>query len=147
MKRTVTLSIVLVSALVLAACGSGTGSAARVDRTVEITMKDIAFSPESVMVAKGETVRFVFRNTGKLVHDAFVGDVEAQRGHERDMREQGKDDGHDDDHGDGGNAVTVKPGKTGELVHTFDEDVALEIGCHQPGHYESGMKTAIEVTA
>ena len=146
MNRIVTLSIASAAVIVLAACGSGTDSATPADRTVEVAMKDIAFAPESITVKKGETLRFVFRNTGELVHDAFIGDAEAQEGHEHDMREGGMDEGHDDDHGNEAVAVTVKPGKTAELIHTFDRAGTVEVGCHQAGHYESGMKLAIEVT-
>jgi uncharacterized cupredoxin-like copper-binding protein len=41
--------------------------------------------------------------------------------------------------------ITVDPGKTGELTHTFDRTGTVEIGCHQPGHYAAGMKLAVTV--
>jgi uncharacterized cupredoxin-like copper-binding protein len=58
------------------------------------------------------------------------------------------DDGDDHAHGgmshDGsGNAVTVEPGKTGELTYTFSDDAAVVIGCHEPGHWTSGMKATV----
>jgi len=41
--------------------------------------------------------------------------------------------------------VTVKPGRSATITHTFDEAERVEIGCHQPGHYAAGMKVAITV--
>ena len=108
-------------------------------------MVDIAFEPDKLQVEAGETVRFVFRNTGEVAHDAFIGDSDAQADHEAEMREA-DDDGHDGGHGDEPeDAVTVEPGESGELTYTFDDPGTLEIGCHQEGHYADGMKTSIEV--
>lgn len=146
MNRIIALSIASAAALVLAACGSGTDSTPAADRTVEVTMKDVLFEPKAVAVKKGETIRFVFRNTGKLDHDAFIGDAKAQQDHEQDMRKGERDGGHDGGHGDDEKAITVVPGKTAELTHTFDTAGMIEIGCHQAGHYEAGMKVTIEVT-
>lgn len=139
---------VAVVALLAIACGGedgggDDGDAATRARTVEITMRDIDFDPPAVEVRRGETVTFVFRNEGELVHDAYVGDAEAQRAHEEDMADESGGGGHD--HGAGGDAVTVQPGATERLTHTFDDEGTLEIGCHQPGHYEAGMKVRITV--
>ena len=128
---------------VLAGCGSGddspTPAASGDERVVEVEMRDIAFAPTAVDVRAGEKVRFLFKNTGALTHDAFLGDAAAQEAHEREMRE-----GHGD-HGQGSNAVTVKPGKTAKLTYTFDRPGQILLGCHQPGHYTGGMKAAINI--
>ncbi|MBA2281894.1 MAG: cupredoxin domain-containing protein [Acidimicrobiia bacterium] len=144
--RTLALAAVALFAIGGAACGSDDDATAGNGdvRTVEIDMADNVFEPDSVDVNRGETVRFVFTNTGEVAHDAFVGDTAAQDGHEMDMREAEGDE-HGSGHGDSG-AVTVEPGDTAELTHTFDESGSLEIGCHQPGHYDGGMKLAIDVT-
>jgi len=134
---------VLAALVLLAACGSGddgsTPAASGDERVVEVEMRDIAFAPTVVDVRAGEKVRFVFKNTGAVTHDAFVGDAAAQDAHEREMRE-----GHSD-HGGGSNAVTVKPGKTARLTYTFERPGQLLLGCHQPGHYTGGMKAAINI--
>ena len=53
---------------------------------------------------------------------------------------------HGGGHGGGDEeALTVDPGETGELTHTFEESGSIEIGCHQPGHYNAGMKITVEV--
>lgn len=133
-------------ALLAGACGSGDdgGDAAGEDaRTVEVTMRDIDFDPAAITVEAGETVRFVFVNEGALVHDAFLGDEAAQAEHEREAREQGEQ-AHG--HGEGGTAITVDPGERGEITHTFTEPGELIIGCHEPGHYDAGMRIRVTVT-
>lgn len=134
--------VTAVLAVVLAACGSGGDGAVDAARTVEIDMVDTAFEPQTVDVEVGERVRFTFHNKGKVAHDAFIGDSAAQQDHEREMQEAGHD-GHGADDED---AVTVDPGRSKELVHTFDRSGTYEIGCHQPGHYGAGMKVIVEVS-
>ena len=102
-------------------------------------MVDIDFKPESLRVNKGEEVKFVFTNSGRVAHEAFIGDAKAQEEHEKEMREGGMA-GHG-----GGHAVVVEPGDTGELTYTFDQAGTIEIGCHEPGHYPVGMKINVEV--
>lgn len=136
----------LASAALLAACGGGDGGSAAdtKNRTVKIAMRDIAFSPSAVTVARGEKVTFVFTNEGKIAHDAFIGDQAAQDEHESETRGRGdKDHG---EHSEGADAITVQPGKTGKITQTFDDAGATEIGCHRAGHYAAGMKVAITIT-
>ena len=140
--------------LLAAACGGDDETAASSDpgeaRTVEVDMVDIAFEPDSVDVNAGETIRFVFTNRGDVAHDAFIGDAAEQADHEQQMRDAEDDSGSGMEHGGGGGgdgeAVTVEPGDTEELTYTFDEAGSVEIGCHQPGHYDDGMKIDVEVT-
>ena len=139
------------------------------ERTVEIEMVDNSFEPSTLDVSQGETVRFTFTNNGTVAHDAFIGNAAAQMDHEQEMREA-EDDGMDDmgteddedgmdgmgteDDEDGmdgmgteddEDAITLEPGDTGELTYTFDEVGTLEIGCHEPGHYEAGMKVTVSI--
>ena len=110
-------------------------------REIEVTMRDIMYDPPAVTVKDGETVTIVFRNAGKIRHDAFLGDEAAQAEHEKKMGMSSDSmGGHDDD------AITVGPGNAGSLTHTFKAGDTLVIGCHQPGHYAAGMKLAVVVT-
>ena len=137
-------------AITATACGAGdnptTAGAGGDARIVEVDMADNAFEPDTIDVAQGETVRFVFTNTGAVAHDAFIGDTAAQADHETEMR-AADDDAHGGGHGgsDDEAAITVEPGDTGELTHTFDETGEIQIGCHEPGHYEAGMKIDVTV--
>lgn len=36
--------------------------------------------------------------------------------------------------------------RIGELTHTFEGLGDVEIGCHEPGHYEASMKIDVTVT-
>lgn len=138
-------------ALLASACSDGAGPAAsstgspsgsaRAAGEIAIEMVDIAFAPKAIDVARGKTLTFVFTNTGKAVHDAYVGDAAAQGEHEKEMRESASGAHHDD-----ALAVIVQPGQVGKLTHTFDTAGTFEIGCHQAGHYAVGMKMAVVVT-
>ncbi|MEW6473914.1 MAG: plastocyanin/azurin family copper-binding protein [Actinomycetota bacterium] len=145
MRRSFGFMTAVVLALVAVGCGgsdhgeSHGGSTAEPSRTVDVVMKEFAYEPASVDVKAGETVKFVFRNEGKTLHDAFLGDEAAQAEHEKEMREGEDHDGHD--------AIKVIPGETGELTHTFDKaGEALIIGCHETGHYQAGMKMTVTVS-
>ena len=136
-------------AITTTACGGDdkptTAGAGDDTRTIEIDMADNAFEPDEIAVERGETVRFVFTNTGEVAHDAFIGGRDAQADHEAEMREA-HDGGHSGGHGDeSDDAVTVGPGESGELTYRFNETGTLEVGCHQPGHYAAGMKLVVEV--
>jgi uncharacterized cupredoxin-like copper-binding protein len=145
MQRVPTFLAVGMLSAVVAGCGGGGHEShgsmtdAEATRTVDVTMKDIAYEPTSVTVKPGETVKFVFHNEGQILHDAFIGDEAAQADHEKEMREHaGKMDG---EHG-----IKVLPGKTGSLTHTFKTGEAVIIGCHETGHYAAGMKLTVAVS-
>ncbi|MEW6473890.1 MAG: cupredoxin domain-containing protein [Actinomycetota bacterium] len=112
---------------------------AQAERRVDVTMKEMAFLPDTIDVKVGETITFVFTNSGQAVHEALIGDKATQEEHARQMREQGPGQHEQSHHG----SITVQPGQTGTIRYTFDQPGALEIGCHQPNHYESGMKAII----
>ncbi|HEV7865520.1 MAG TPA: plastocyanin/azurin family copper-binding protein [Acidimicrobiia bacterium] len=138
----------LMVAVVSGACGGGShhspssDGAAPAGRTVDVEMRDIAYEPTTVSVRAGETVKFVFHNTGQIVHDAFLGDEAAQAAHEKEMRGGGSGDMNM--HG-GSDAIKVEPGKTGELTHAFKAGEALLFGCHEAGHYQAGMRLPVTV--
>lgn len=82
------LAPIVAALVVLAAACGGDGDGTRASsnaRTVEIAMSDIAFAPDEVEIAAGETVRFVFENDGAVAHDAFIGDKAAQADHAEEM--------------------------------------------------------------
>ncbi len=146
------LAVVLVGSVSLgiAACGDDAADTTRrsddASRTIEIDMVDIAFQPDVLKVERGETIRFVFTNRGGVTHDAFIGDGAAQPDHEAEMRDA-EEGGHGGGHGDESeDAVTIEPGETADLTYTFDDAGTVEVGCHQPGHYDGGMRINVEIT-
>jgi uncharacterized cupredoxin-like copper-binding protein len=117
------------------------------ERTIQVDMVDTAFEPDTLEVDEGDTVRFEFTNTGENPHDAFIGNAAAQQDHEREMREtvdadHGMDGMGTEDEDDG---ITLEPGESGDLTYTFEQARTIEVGCHQPDHYEAGMKVHITV--
>ena len=103
-------------------------------------MSEYAYGPASISVAAGQEVRFVFHNDGSVPHEAVIGDEEAQA-------EAAIDGGHADHDAHGAASVQVAPGGTASLVYRFDEPGDVLIGCHIPGHYESGMRAVVTVTS
>jgi uncharacterized cupredoxin-like copper-binding protein len=138
----------LATSVVAAACGddSSTSAGSSSDgRIIEMTMTDMAYSPDTIAVSKGETVTFRFHNNGQAIHEAVIGDEGFQMEHGASMTDSTMDGmGHDGMGSD--DTVTVEPGMTGEMTYRFDESGTMLIGCHQPGHYEAGMKATITVS-
>jgi uncharacterized cupredoxin-like copper-binding protein len=50
------------------------GDTAAARRTIEVGMNDaMRFTPDRIEVRLGETLRFVVRNTGKVMHEFVIG--------------------------------------------------------------------------
>lgn len=110
-------------------------------RVVKIDMSDrMRFTPSELTVRQGETVRFVVHNSGKVMHELVLGTSEELKKHAEMMRKF-PDMEHDEPH-----MVHVAPGKTGELVWTFNRAGEFEFACLIPGHFESGMTGRVRVT-
>ena len=128
--------------LLLAACTRGGDASSAGDvRIVAVRMSDeMRYDPAEFDFFAGDTVRFEVTNDGSLRHEFFVGDVAAQEEHAAEMREMNGGMAHDDPNG-----VTVEPGQTETLEITFGEVGQLQVGCHEPGHFQAGMAAAITV--
>ncbi|MEW5967449.1 MAG: cupredoxin family protein [Pseudomonadota bacterium] len=116
------------------------GDRGKADRTVEIRMTDtMRFSPSEIQVKRGETVRFVLRNDGRMLHEMVVGTQVALAEHAAAMRKfPGME--HDEPY-----MAHVAPGKTGEIVWQFNRSGDFEFACLIPGHHEAGMVGKIAV--
>ena len=132
-------------------------------RTITVVMHDSYYEPERLEIREGETVRFVIRNEGTLVHEFNIGTAEMHAAHSSEMqmmvdhgvlkassidREAAKQMQKTMGHGmhDEPNSVLLEPGKTGEITWTFPAHATLEFACNVPGHYDAGMAGAIELT-
>jgi len=137
--------------------------AAQATRTVEVTLGDIYFEPKSLDVKKGETVRFVLVNKGRLLHEFNLGDAAMHAAHQQEMLKMTASGmltptgmKHDMAHGseqgagsmkhDDPNSVLVEPGKTAELTWTFTDATGLEFACNIPGHYQAGMVGKVAIS-
>jgi uncharacterized cupredoxin-like copper-binding protein len=97
------------------------------------------YAPAKLTVKSGQTVRFIITNAGKLKHEFAIGDAEEQRQHAEMMK---RIPAMTYEHG---NAVSLEPGVTKELVWQFGKPGTFEIACHIPGHYEAGMHAIVTV--
>lgn len=128
--------------------GGAPGKATEATRVVTVIATDSDYAPKSVAVKSGETVRFVVRNDGKLVHEFTIGTRAMQAEHQSEMLglvvsgviEADKVDRSKLGAHDHGNNLLLDPGQSGEIVWTFAAVGDLEFGCNIPGHYEGGMK-------
>ena len=117
------------------------GVAAKATRTVSVDMTDgMRFNPSSIDVKQGETVRFVVTNSGKLKHELVLGTEKELKEHYEVMKKN-----PEMEHADP-NMVTLAGGKTGEIVWQFTKAGKVDFACLQPGHYDAGMKGAVNVS-
>lgn len=132
--------IALRATVALLAALASPGASATDARKVAIDMYDsMRFSPARLSVARGETIRFVVRNKGKLKHEIVIGTLDEIAHHRHAML------------ADPGMAhaapsmVHVDPGKREQLRWTFERPGQLAYACLLPGHYEAGMHGTITV--
>ncbi len=111
--------------------GHGTGPV----HVIHIRALDtLRFDPSRIVVTRGETVKFVVINVGKLAHEFVIGDAAEQAAHEKEMQAMpGMSMKHDV------NGISLPPGQTHDLVWTFTRDGTVEYACHIPGHFAAGM--------
>ncbi|MEW5966747.1 MAG: cupredoxin family protein [Pseudomonadota bacterium] len=117
------------------------GKPADARRTITIDMTDaMRFMPDKITVEEGETVRFVVRNRGRMLHEMVIGTPEELAKHAA-MMVKFPNMEHDEPY-----LVHVDPGKTGEIVWTFNRAGQFEFACLIPGHFEAGMRGTLTVT-
>ena len=118
------------------------GDPERVSRTIHVRMSDrMRFEPSVIHVKQGETIRFVHRNVGKVMHEMVIGTAAELEAHAALMRKfPGME--HDEPH-----MAHVAAGKRGEIVWQFNRPGHFEFGCLIPGHFEAGMRGTINVAA
>jgi uncharacterized cupredoxin-like copper-binding protein len=118
------------------------GDAREAKRTIAIAMSDdMRFSPSRIQVRQGETIRFVVRNQGKLLHEMVIGDRKTLDEHAALMlKHPGME--HDEPY-----MAHVAAGKQASLVWNFNRAGQFEFACLIAGHYQAGMKGTIEVVA
>jgi uncharacterized cupredoxin-like copper-binding protein len=116
------------------------GDPAKVDRTIEVVMDDtMRFTPATITVKKGETIRFFVKNAGKVPHEMVVGSMKELKAHAEMMRKMPQMQHAEP------NMVTLQPGQRGGLVWQFDRPGTVDFACLLPGHMEAGMVGKIVV--
>ena len=103
-------------------------------RTIKVEMNDqMRFVPAEVTVKRGEILRFVPVNKGKVMHEMVLGTMDDLKAHAEMMRKHPGME-HDEPH-----MAHVAPGKTGEMGWQFTKAGEFYYGCLVPGHFEAGM--------
>lgn len=110
-------------------------------RSITIRMSDaMRFNPDTIRVKRGETVRFVIHNDGRMLHEMVIG-TQATLDEHAALMQKFPDMEHDEPY-----MTHVAPGKTGEIVWHFNRTGEFGFACLIPGHYQAGMKGRIVVS-
>jgi len=112
-------------------------------RIVQVTMGEsdgkMLFMPARIEVKKGEQIKFVLRNNGKLEHEFVLATAADNLKHAEAMKNNPNME-HEEPNG-----REVEPKKTGEIVWKFTKAGEFEYACLIPGHREAGMIGTIVV--
>ena len=127
------LAMCSLAALGMGGCATG---AAFSHEVIEVGIEHSAFDPAEIEVEAGSTVTFVITNDDPIAHEFILGDTSLQWEHER---------GTEAHHGSKPGEVSVPAGESATTTYTFGRPGKLIIGCHLPGHYDYGMRGAVEV--
>ncbi|MCZ4312939.1 cupredoxin family protein [Comamonadaceae bacterium G21597-S1] len=118
------------------------GDAKAVKRTISVSMTDtMRFSPEKIDVKQGDTLKFVLKNDGKVMHEFVIGTRKDLDEHAALMMKFPNME-HDEPY-----MAHVAPGKTGTIVWTFNKAGRFDFACLIAGHYQAGMVGKITVAA
>ena len=138
------------------------GKLSEISRTIEIKMYDNYFEPNVLNIKKGETIKFIVKNYGELVHEFNIATKEMHIKHQpemmkmvenqilladkidkKKMKEMAKKD-HSMAHSHS-NSVLLEPNEIGEIIWKFNTDANLEVACNVPGHYQDGMIATVSL--
>jgi uncharacterized cupredoxin-like copper-binding protein len=118
------------------------GEAKDAKRSVDVRMADnMRFTPERIDAKLGETIRFVVKNNGKVMHEFVIG-TKAENAKHAELMVKFPNMEHDEPW-----MAHVPPGKTGEIVWTFNRAGEFEFACLIAGHYQAGMIGTVKVVA
>lgn len=116
------------------------GDPARVQRTIKLAMgDDMRFTPNRIKVKEGETVKFIVKNNGQIMHEVVLGTMKELQEHAAMMRKFPTME-HEAPY-----MAHVKPGASQEIVWTFNRPGEFDFACLIAGHFEAGMVGKIEV--
>lgn len=118
------------------------GDAKAVTRTITFTMTDnMRFDPDRINVKQGDTIRFIIKNGGKIMHEMVIGKKKDLEEHAALMMKF-PDMEHEEPY-----MAHVGPGKTGEIIWTFNKPGSFDFACLIAGHYQAGMTGKVYVVA
>lgn len=101
---------------------------------IEIDMSDaMRFDPAQIDVKQGETIRFVVKNPGVLMHEMVLDTMVDLRSHSELMKKHPEME-HDEPY-----QAHVQSGTEGVMVWQFTQPGEFYYACLIPGHFEAGM--------
>ena len=108
--------------------------------TIEVEMADtFRFEPSAVEVRRGDTVRFIVKNKGQMMHEMVLGTEQSLAEHAELMKKfPGME--HDEPH-----MAHIGPGKKSSMGWQFTQAGEFRFGCLIPGHFDAGMVGTIIV--
>jgi uncharacterized cupredoxin-like copper-binding protein len=138
-EYTILTMVVLVTALVLGACSSPSGSSSNQPVDVKVSLTEFKVESSITTFTVGVPYHFVITNNGTVAHELVIAPPSQA--------------------GSNGTLPTptimamvdktqLQPGQTATLDYTFTQAAAagtLELACYLPGHYEAGMHIPITV--
>ncbi len=118
------------------------GDPKKVNRTINFNMTDnMRFDPSKITVKQGETVRFVVKNNGKIMHEMVLGTMKHLKDHSEQMKKfPGME--HEEP-----SMAHVAPGKTEEIIWQFTKAGDFDFACLIAGHFDAGMVGQVKVVA
>lgn len=142
MKLKFTVSALALLFLILAACGSAGNTASAGGITVQVTETDFHIASSITNFIAGKPYHFVVSNQGHTTHEFML--MPKAEGNMSGMPME------DMDKIALASISMINPGATKTLDYTFPASTINshpEMACYFPGHYEAGMKLAVEVHA
>ena len=136
------------------------GKASDVNKVILVNMYDNYYEPSKIEIKKGETVKFVVKNKGELVHEFNIATKTMHLKHQPEMMMLVENEIILSDKIDKkkmmemakknpsmlhshSNSVLLSPGESADLICKFTNSVKIEAACNVPGHYEAGMVAEI----
>lgn len=118
------------------------GVASKVNRTIQVDMSNgMRFKPSDIQVKRGETIRFVLKNTDSVKHEFSLGTLQELLEHYEVMK-RFPDMEHDEP-----NKISLAPGQQGEILWQFTKAGTVDFACLHVGHFDAGMKGQVKVAA
>ena len=118
------------------------GDAKAAKRTINIAMTDqMRFLPDKIEVKQGETIKFVLKNKGKMLHEMVIGTKKELEEHAALMLKFPNME-HEEPY-----MAHVAAGKSGAIIWTFNRAGDFDFACLIAGHYQAGMVGKISVVA
>ncbi len=118
------------------------GDAKAAKRTINIAMTDqMRFLPDKIEVKQGETIKFVLKNEGKMLHEMVIGTKKELEEHAALMLKFPNME-HEEPY-----MAHVAAGKSGAIIWTFNRAGDFDFACLIAGHYQAGMVGKISVVA